>query len=186
MPSILPLDELNRIDGLIRERFGYNTLQNRKEDEEYVEDILLELFEMAYAMGNGVTNENLGSDYTPTKDEENRVINSEVAGKTWKERVGEYFSSGGTGADISRIADTEMHRIANTAALNAAKRAGATSKTWVTMMDDRVRDSHDYLLGVTVGINEDFWTWDGSHAPAPGLFGVPEEDINCRCELLFA
>ena len=54
------------------------------------------------------------------------------------------------------------------------------------MMDDRVRDSHDYLLGQTVGIDEDFYTWDGAHAPAPGMFGVPEEDINCRCECEFS
>ncbi len=186
MASILPMDELNRVDSEIRERFGDESLQNRdKRDEEDIIDELLDLFLLAYAMGNSVTNENLSSNYAPSVDDVMKVIDAEVAGKTWRERVEDYFSSGGTGADIARIADTEMHRIANTAALDTAKRAGATSKTWVTMMDDRVRDTHDYLEGETVGIDDDFYTYDGDHASAPGLFELAENNVNCRCELLF-
>lgn len=187
MASILPMDELNRVDSEIRERFGDESLQKRdKRDEEDIIDELLDLFLLAYAMGNSVTNDNLSSNYEPSVDDVMKVVNAEVAGKTWRERVEDYFSSGGTGADIARIADTEMHRIANTAALDTAKRAGATSKTWVTMMDDRVRDTHDYLEGETVGIDDDFYTYDGDHASAPGLFELAENNVNCRCELLFS
>ena len=186
MASILPMDELNRIDAQLRERFGYGELPQDKAIMRDVEDLLEDLFLYAFAMGNEVTNENLSSDYQPSLDDVMSVVDAEVAGKTWRERVEDYFSNGGTGADISRIADTETHRISNTAAMKTAKRAGAKSKTWITMMDDRVRDSHDYLLGTTVGIDDDFYTWDGSHAPAPGMFGVPEQDCNCRCELLFS
>jgi hypothetical protein len=187
MASILPMDELNRVDSEIRERFGDESLQKRdKRDEEDIIDELLDLFLLAYAMGNSVTNENLSSSYAPSVDDVMEVVDAEVAGKTWRERVEDYFASGGTGADIARIADTEMHRIANTAALDTAKRAGATSKTWVTMMDDRVRDTHDYLEGETVGIDDDFYTYDGDHASAPGLFELAENNVNCRCELLFS
>ena len=187
MASILPMDELNRVDSEIRERFGNESLQKRdKRDEEDIIDELLDLFLLAYAMGNSVTNDNLSSNYEPSVDDVMKVVDAEVAGKTWRERVEDYFSSGGTGADIARIADTEMHRIANTAALDTAKRAGATNKTWVTMMDDRVRDTHDYLEGETVGIDDDFYTYDGDHASAPGLFELAENNVNCRCELLFS
>ena len=187
MASILPLDELNRLDSEIRERFGDKSLQKRdKREEEDIIDELLDLFLLAYAMGNSVTNENISSSYEPTLDDVMKVVDAKVAGKDWRERVADYFANGGTGADIARIADTEMHRIANTAALDTARRAGARTKTWVTMMDDKVRDSHDYLLGQTVGIDEDFYTWDGAHAPAPGMFGIPEEDCNCRCECEFS
>lgn len=187
MASILPFDELNRVNAEIRERFGKETLQKRdKREEEDIIDELLDLFLLAYAMGNSVTNDNLSSDYAPSVDDVMKVVDAKVAGKTWRERIEDYFASGGTGEDIARIADTETHRIANTAALDTAKKAGATRKTWVTMMDDRVRDSHDYLLGQTVGIGEDFYTWDGAHAPAPGMFGIPEEDCNCRCECEFS
>ena len=187
MASILPFDELNRFDSEIRERFGKESLQKRdKREEEDIIDELLDLFLLAYAMGNSVTNDNLSSDYTPAMDDVMKVVDAKVAGKTWRERVKEYFANGGTGEDIARIADTEMHRIANTAALDTAKYAGAKSKTWVTMLDDRGRDTHDYLEGEPVGIDDDFYTYDGDHASAPGLFELAENNVNCRCELLFS
>lgn len=184
MASVLPFDELNRLADGIRERYGKDTLQKR--DEEDIIDELLDLFLLAYATGNEVTNNNLSSSYEPDVDEVMNVVDANVAGKTWRERVREYFDNGGTADDIIRIAETETHRIANEAALKTAKRSGATKKTWATMLDDRVRTDHDYLEGTTVGIDEEFYTWQGYHAPAPGLFGVPEEDVNCRCELLFS
>lgn len=183
MASVLPFDELNKFDLSIRERF-LNGLE--RTDREDIIDELLDLFLLAYAQGNEVTNANLNFDWEPSIEDVGNTVNAEVAGKTWRERVDEYFDNGGTADDIIRIADTETHRIANTAAIDTARRAGAKNKTWVTMMDDRVRADHDYLEGMTVGIDEDFYTWQGYHAPAPGLFGVPEEDINCRCELIFS
>ena len=187
MASILPLDELNRLNTEIRERFGKESLQKRdKREKEDIIDELLDLFLLAYAMGNSVTNDNLSSDYAPAVDDVMKVVDAKVAGKTWRERVEDYFANGGTGEDIARIADTEMHRIANTAALDTAKYAGAKSKTWATMLDDRVRDTHDYLEGETVGIDDDFYTYDGDHASAPGLFELAENNVNCRCELLFS
>ena len=184
MASILPFDELNRFDSEIRERFGNNALQKR--DEEDIIDELLDLFLLAYAMGNSVTNDNLSSDYAPSVDDVMKAVDAKVAGKTWRERVEDYFANGGTGEDIARIADTETHRIANTAALDTARQAGATNKTWVTMLDDRVRETHDYLEGMTVGIDEDFYTYDGDHASAPGLFGLGESNVACRCGLSFS
>lgn len=187
MASILPFDELNRFDIEIREKFGDESLKKRdKREEEDIIDELLDLFLLAYAMGNSVTNDNLSSDYTPSLDDVMKVVDAKVAGKTWRERVEDYFANGGTGADIARIADTEMHRIANTAALDTAKYAGAKYKTWATMLDDRVRDTHDYLEGETVDIDDDFYTYDGDHASAPGLFELAENNVNCRCELLFS
>lgn len=184
--SILPFDELNRFNEEIRQRFGDEQLTDKREEKEDIIDELLDLFLLAYAMGNEVTNENLSSDWRPSTDEVMQVVDAEVADKTWRERVGDYFANGGTGADIARIAETEMHRIANTAALETAKRGGATSKTWATMLDDRVREQHEWLEGVTVGIDEDFYTDDGDHASAPGLFTLAQNNVNCRCELLFS
>ena len=187
MTSILPFDELNAFIERLRTRYADGQLpQGNKAEEEDIIDELLDLFLLAYAMGNSVTNENLSSDWMPPVDEVMEAVDAKVAGKTWRERVEDYFANGGTGEDLARIADTEMHRIANTAALDTAKKAGATSKTWVTMLDDRVRETHDYLEGMTVGIDEDFYTYDGDHASAPGLFELAENNVNCRCELLFS
>ena len=184
MASVLPFDELNRFNTQIRERFGETKLV--KDNSEDIIDMLLDLFLLAYSTGSNVTNMNLGSAWTPTLNDVTKTVNKKVAGKTWEDRVKEYFSNGGNVDDIVRIAETETHRIANTAALETAKKAGAKSKTWVTMMDDRVRETHDYLEGVTIGIDDEFITFDGDHAFAPGLFDLAENNVNCRCELLFS
>ncbi len=187
MASILPFDELERFSVNIRQKFAEQSV--KKPNEEDIIDELLDLFLLAYATGQEVTLERMGkssSDIGKNLDEVMDVVDEEVAGKTWRERVDEYLSNGGTADDIIRIAETETHRIANRSALDTAKVVGAKKKTWATMLDDRVRTDHDYLEGTTVGINEDFYTWQGYHAPAPGMFGIAEEDVNCRCELIFS
>jgi hypothetical protein len=59
------------------------------------------------------------------------------------------------------------------------------TKTWVTAGDDRVREDHADLDGQTVNADEMFVIPSGPNrgveADGPGLFGLPEEDINCRC-----
>ena len=184
MQSILPFDELNSFEASLRERFADGKLA--KEDEEDIIDEMLDLFLLAYAQGKSVTNANLSSDWMPTVDDVMKVIDAKVAGKTWRERVEDYFANGGSVDDLVRIAETETHRDANTAALDTAKKAGAKNKTWVTMMDDRVRETHDYLEGMTVSIDDDFYTYDGDHASAPGLFTLPQNNVSCRCELIFS
>lgn len=186
MASVLPFDELNKFADGIRERYGSEPLPQSKAEEEDIIDELLDLFLLAYAMGNEVTNDSLASEWMPPVDEVMRVVNKKVADKTWRDRVEEYYQDGGTVDDIVRIAETETHRIANTAALDTAKRAGAKNKTWITMADERVRDTHSYLEMETVGIDEDFYTYDGDHASAPGLFSLAENNVNCRCELIFS
>lgn len=191
MASILPFDELNILKEKLRARFPSGKLVNDDgniviQEENDVIDELLDLFLLAYAHGNAITNANLSSGWMPPVDEVMKVVDAKVAGKTWRERVKEYFASGGSVDDLVRIAETETHRDANTAALDTARKAGAKSKTWMTMMDDKVRDTHDYLLGQTVGIDEDFYTYDGDHASAPGLFELAENNVNCRCELIFS
>ena len=185
MASVLPFDELNKVNASILERFGAAKL-TKTDDYEDIIDELLDLFLLAYAQATEVTNDNLSSNWQPTVDDVMRVVDERVAGKTWRERVEDYFANGGSAEDIVRIAETESHRIANTAALDTAKRAGATTKTWATMLDDRVRETHDYLEGQTVGIDEEFYTYDGDHASAPGLFALPENNVRCRCELIFS
>ena len=184
MASILPFDELNRLDAEIRERFGNNPLQKR--DEEDILDEFLDLFLLAYAMGNSVTNDNLSSDYAPSVDEVMEVVDARVAGKTWRERVEDYFANGGTGEDLARIADTETHRIANQAAYETAKKAGATEKTWHCMMLPTSRDTHIYLDGVTAPIDGEFYSFKGGSTQFPGQWGIAEEDVNCLCWLSFS
>ena len=231
MTSILPFDELNKFEATLRERFADGKLV--KEDEEDIIDEMLDLFLLAYAKGNSVTNANLSSDWMPTVDDVMKVVDERVAGKTWRERAEEYFTKasngeipvskpigttstattqpprasgesseqrGQTGAEepatpsggislqesITRIAETEMHRIANTAALDTAKKAGAKTKTWHCMMLPTSRDTHIYLNGVTAPIDGEFYSFKGGKTQFPGQWGIAEEDINCLCWLTFS
>lgn len=183
MQSILPFDELNRFEASLRERFAGGKLS--KGDEEDIIDEMLDLFLLAYAQGNSVTNESLSSDWTPAVDDVMKVVDKKVADKTWRERVEEYFLSGGSVDDIVRIAETETHRDANTAAYETARRAGATEKTWHCMMLPTSRDTHIYLNGVTSPIDGEFYSFKGGKTQFPGQWGIAEEDINCLCWLTF-
>ena len=186
MTSILPFDELNRVDTELRERFGKAQLPQSKEVEEDIIDMLYDLFLLAYATGTEVTNANLASSWIPTLDDITQVVDAKVAGKTWKERVKDYFADGGTGEDIARIATTEAHRIANQSAYETAKSAGATKKTWHCMMLPTSRDTHIYLDGVTAPIDGEFYSFKGDSTQYPGQWGIAEEDVNCLCWLSFS
>ena len=187
MASILPFDELNAFIERLRTRYADGQLpQGNKAEEEDIIDELLDLFLLAYAQGNSVTNTNLSSDWMPTVDDVMKVVDEKVAGKTWRERVEDYFANGGTGEDLARIATTETHRIANQAAYETAKEAGATEKTWHCMMLPTSRDTHIYLDGVTAPIDGEFYSFKGGSTMYPGQWGIAEEDVNCLCWLSFS
>lgn len=85
-----------------------------------------------------------------------------------------------------RIARTEGHRIQNAAGLDAAKAAKGKGADivlqWDATLDGATRDSHRKLDGQIVEVGEKFHVGNRK-ADAPGHFGRPEEDINCRCRL---
>ena len=128
MASILPFDELNNFTLKLRSMFPDGKLppqEEVKEEEEDIIDEMLDLFLLAYAQGNSVTSETLSFEWTPSVDDAMEVIDKEVAGKTWRQRVEDYFANGGSVGDLIRTAETETHRDANESALSTAKRAGA-------------------------------------------------------------
>lgn len=197
MRRILPFDELNNLQTRLADHFTVEpqaasemdiTTPKRgqiksKKDVYDIIDMLLDLFLLAYANGVEAVNEQFGTSIRPTTDEIEAAVYKRIDGATWVDRVWAWYDVGGTMEDIIRIAETEAHRDGNTAADITAKKAGATTKTWVTMLDDRVREQHQYLEATTVGIDDDFYTYDGDHAPAPGLFEKAENNVRCRCEL---
>ena len=112
------------------------------------------------------------------------AVNLEIDGKTFRERITE----DSTVADILRIIDTESHRDYNTGVYDAAKVSGdlGIKKQWQTMQDDRVRDTHDYLQGMKVGLDDLFYTYDGDSAMYPGGFVLAENNCNCRCWIVLS
>lgn len=106
-------------------------------------------------------------------------------GKTYADRVKEHVANDDIDG-MKRVAETEYHRCYNVGGLNTARDAGdGITKTWYTQLDDRVRETHEFLETVTVNINEEFHTIDGDSALAPGLFNNASNNINCRCIVLY-
>ena len=184
--TILPIDEINAFEERLKVHFtddGKGQIKS-KEDCEDIIDELLDLYLLAYANGATATNAELGTDIMPNIDLAQDAIDKPIAGETWRERVMGYYESGGTLYDIQRIAETDATRIYNTGALDAVAANGngdGISKRWVTMMDDRVRDTHSYLEGMVVPYDQPFFTYDNDSAMAPGMFTLPENNIGCRC-----
>ena len=146
-----------------------------------IEDSLLDLLIMAYVFGNEDVNKSLNEKREPDVNKMKKSVDKKIDGKTWTERVREST----TVEELKRIAITESHRVFCDGQWDSAK-GRATHKTWVTKQDEKVRDSHWYLDGLTVKIDEYFYTLNGDRAKHPGEFGVASEDINCRCRLKYS
>lgn len=175
-----PWDEIRTLEANAEEALN----QARTEDfkrirDEYI-DRVTEAFEIDYMLGVYDAEFQLGKKIDPDYADIKAVLDRKIDGKDYRERIEGYFEDG-TPYDIARVISTDAHRIYNEAIFEGAKKAGATRKTWNTMADPRVRDTHSYLDGVTVPIDAEFYTYNGDSAMFPGQFGVAEEDINCRC-----
>lgn len=185
MNALMPFDEINAFKAELPIHFQDGKIRS-EEDFADILDMMLDIFLLSYAQGVEFTNADLSSEIEPSLDDVMRVVDRKVAGKTWRKRVREYYENGGTEADIVRIAETEAHRDSNEAAYETAKSAGATTKTWHTMLDDRVRDSHYWLDGVSAPLDGEFYNYKGESTMYPGEWGIAEEDVNCRCWVTYS
>ncbi len=83
-----------------------------------------------------------------------------------------------------RIVRTESTRIYNEAQydsiLHAEEQGITMTKTWISSRDDRTRESHEMLDGVTIPVDEPF-VIDGDEGMFPGDFSEARNVINCRC-----
>ena len=183
--TFFPWDEVNALENKAEEAQkqaiseGFGSVVDKYLDD--VED----LFEMDYMYGVADVNYQLGVSLEPNFEEVRDAINRQIDGKDYRQRIEGYFRDG-TPYDIARVVSTDAHRIYNQAMFDTAKRGGATQKTWRTMSDEKVRDLHQYLDGMTIPIDAEFYTYNGDHAYFPSQFGVAEEDCNCRCWVTFS
>ncbi len=82
-----------------------------------------------------------------------------------------------------RMVEAESNRVWNTGMVNAGEGVSGLYKTWETMEDDRVRDTHWFLQSKKIPFEEEFISISGDSALAPGMFETAEENCNCRCFL---
>lgn len=81
-----------------------------------------------------------------------------------------------------KIGNTEIHNVFSTSQFMSAKASGFKYKTWLSVRDNRVRESHRLLDGKRIKLEDDFK--DGlSH---PGDSRAPSSEVvACRCTLTF-
>ena len=98
----------------------------------------------------------------------------------------EFYTSIGRSVNI---AEAETNNSANYDDLQDAIESGLTQKTWVTMRDNKVRDTHVALDGATIGIDELFQVGDAEMrfpCDEEVAFDYPEEIVGCRCTVIYS
>lgn len=115
---------------------------------------------------------------------DNKAVNLDIKGETFRDRIAKQVDDQSL-EGVLRIIDTEAHRDFNAGIYDAAveSKIPGLRKRWETMMDGRVRDTHDYLQSTEVGLDDRFYTFDGDSALHPGDFELPENNVNCRCHI---
>lgn len=183
MASVLPFDEINALVGQ-----SFDDAAESGSLEKVTDDLLAILIQ-AYRLGIASTAESLSVEIEDEIDELYEIVFARIDGITFEDRAEKHFSAGDK-SGLLMLAGSEAHRVFETAAFKAAGRASASynigvGKMWQTMMDDRVRETHDYLQSRVVGLNEEFYTFDGDHAYFPGGFTDPSNNVNCRCHVRY-
>lgn len=204
----LQFDEINKLVS--------NEFENA--DADAMADLIESLLIIAYKLGKKNTNEMLDFyDEMDDIDDLAAALGKTYDGLGYEDRIMQYMATGDLNA-IRKVLDTEYHRMFNQGASDQARRIaslasedplspevsaegeeldirGAESrrnglcKTWLTMLDERVRPAHGDLEGVTIPVTEQFaaFGYDGAihKADFPSGFDVPELNVNCRCYLAF-
>lgn len=170
---LLRLDELNSLQSDIERYLG---------NKSKITDLMLDWLALAYADGKTDVEDQLRGETDIPVGRIQEVIYAKVGGKTAFERLEDDLDSI---EDLFLLFENERQRVYNTAGHDTAENLGAKYKTWHTMLDNRVRDSHEYLEGMVKPMNEPFYTYNGNSAMYPRSFGEASEDINCRCYVTY-
>lgn len=188
MANVAEFDELNNLEASVEELVqnvdSIKDEPNRAMMGAEIEDDIEELLIMAYVMGCDYANRVLDTEVERDVSKMSSVINEPIEGKTWKDRVREHIAEGDFGM-IETVIRTESDRVYNEAVEETAEETELPNvyKTWVTMHDDRVRDTHSYIEGLTIPLDKRFYTIDGDSALRPTGFTDARNNCGCRCKL---
>ena len=176
---LLKFDEINRLGDKYKKELPSSFSELKKEVIGYMTDAYLE----GYAAVGYMLNDEI--ERQPDMLSAMDTIAAVTAGTTIFERLGACYDAGDT-EGIRAVIETDFHSIYVGGELARAGEVGGNlKKRWVTVPDNRRRPTHKYLEGMTAELNEDFYTFDGDHAPALGYFQRAENNVGCRCILQF-
>ena len=167
-----------------------NVLFEKIEKKEKAKDDIIDFLIDAYFEGFISVRELLGFDYEIKTENLVENLKWEYEGITIEQKITDYLEQQNYD-DLKRLVDSEIHRSYNKGAndyvVEVEENEGITlKKTWVTMGDEKVRDTHAYLEGITIDSNAHFVTFDGDMALFPGAFTKAQNNANCRCILIYS
>ena len=175
------LDELNVLTSTSYQMAGgdYSVRVNQ-----IVDDVLSFLIN-AYALGIRNAGIMLDHELSVNVDKMQDAIFLVIEGKTFADRVADHVGGNDLGG-LKNLVESEYHRVYNAAVYDGGRdyidNGGfGVNKNWITVRDDKVRETHSYLEGQSVPLEEEFFTFDGDHAAYPGGFTKAENNANCRC-----
>jgi microcompartment protein CcmK/EutM len=183
----LKFDELNKLGQALIDTIDRNA--SKEKQTEYAVDSILSFLIDAYLLGFGHTSRMLDIEEQVSVDKMNDAIYEQIQGETFEDRVRTHIDNEDMNALYLLIGD-EYHRVysigAEDSAQMTADKGYSVFKTWVTVGDDKVRDTHRYIDMQTISIDSEFYTYDGDHASRPGGFTLAQNNCGCRCVLAYS
>ena len=178
---VTALDELNII--MLE---SYYAADPKKKVKDVVDDLFSLLVE-AYLLGIDHAGEMMNQVIVMEASRMEAAVYHRIGGLDFTDRAAEHIRNGDT-AGLQTLAVSEYHRVYNEAVNDGVQQViresgGTAMKTWRTMRDERVRETHWNLEGVTIPIGEVFTASDGDQALLPGGFSNADNNVNCRCFL---
>ena len=182
----LKFDELNILGQAVIDTI--EGLESKSEKIQAANDYILSFLVDAYLLGSRHVSSMLDYQADTSIQLMNRAIYERIDGETFEDRVATHISNNDMNALYLLIGD-EYHRVysygAEDTAQQVADKGYSVFKTWNTVGDDKVRDTHRYIDLQTKSIDEDFYTYDGDHASRPGGFELAQNNCGCRCWLTY-
>lgn len=173
----LKFDELNTLTTML----SYGGF-----DKDYARQLFRDCLEDAYIEGFASAEYMLQQEEDIEDDLLFFALEKEYDGESIYTKFDDYYEQGDA-EKLKVLVESEFHRVYSQGGLDMAEATGRdVYKTWQTMQDDRVRETHDYLEGMTIPVKEKFKTLDMDEADAPGGFTLPENNVNCRCWLSYS
>ena len=155
-----------------------------------VKDVVDDIFELlvdAYLLGNDHASEMMNTMTVVDTDLMEAAIYRKIDGVDFEDRAEQHVRQGDVTA-LQTLVESEYHRVHEEGVADGVRQFTRETgipvlKTWRTVGDERVRDTHDFLEGTTIPMGDLFWTYDGDSALQPGGFANAENNVNCRCWL---
>lgn len=176
------LDELNVLTRASYTLAGGESITARV--DQIVDDVLSFLIH-AYTLGTDHASLMLAHELSVDLNSMEDAIFLVIEGKTFADRVADHVIADDLNS-LRILAESEFHRVYNTAVQDGAEDFignvdSRATKSWITVKDNKVRETHTYLEGQSIPVEEEFFTFDGDHAPYPGGFTKAENNVGCRC-----